>query len=100
MTTAPIEKIEPHKKFNTQWETVYSRDILEFTKEKIMEMCPKDVVDICMPKRDDDNRLMGPPIIKFEFEKNTLCPHIIIGEESIQLRMKKRTQLYVKSASN
>ena len=29
-----------------------------------MEMCPKDVVDIHIPRRDDDNRLMGPPIIK------------------------------------
>ena len=24
-----------------------------------MEMCPKDVVDICIPRRDDDNMLMS-----------------------------------------
>ena len=57
-----------------------------------------DIVDICVPRRDDDNSLMGPPIIELEFEKCTLNPHIIIGEERIQLRMKKK-QLYVKSAS-
>ena len=53
-----FEKIEPHKKFNTQWKTVYSRDLAEFTKEETMAMCPKDVLDICISRRDDDNRLM------------------------------------------
>ena len=47
-------------------------------------MCPKDVLDISMPRRDDDNRLIGPPIIELEFEKDILEPHIIIGE-GIQL---------------
>ena len=32
---------------------------------------------------------MDPPIIELEFEKDTLNPHIIIGGENIQLRMKK-----------
>ena len=41
-------------------------------------MCPEDVTDICMPRRDNENRLMGPPIIELEFEKDTLDPHIII----------------------
>ena len=31
----------------------------------------------------------APQIIELEFEKDTLDPHIIIGEENIQLRMKK-----------
>ena len=53
-------KIEPHKKFNTQWGTIYNRYLLEFTKEEILEMCPKDVTNICMPSRDNDNKLMGP----------------------------------------
>ena len=26
----------------------------------MIEMCPNDVVDIRMPQRDEDNRLMGP----------------------------------------
>ena len=52
-------------------------------------MCPKDVTDICMPRRDYGNRLMEAPIIELEFEKHTLDPHIIIGGENIQLRMKK-----------
>ena len=73
-----FEKIEPHKKFNTQWGTVYSRDLAEFMKKKIVEMCPKDVVDIQVHRKDDDNRLMGPPIIKLEFRKNILDPYIII----------------------
>ena len=54
-----------------------------------MEMYPKDVVDICIPKMDDDKRLMGSPIIGPKFEKNILDPHIIIGGEIIKLRMKK-----------
>ena len=52
-------------------------------------MCPRDVVDIHIPRRDDDNRLMGPPIIELKFEKDILELQIIIGEESIQLRMEK-----------
>ena len=48
-------------------------------------MCPKDVTDIRMSRRDDDNRLVGPPIIELEFEKDILNPHKIIGEEKIQL---------------
>ena len=42
-----------------------------------------------MSSRDDDNRLMGPPIIDLEFKKDVLDPHKIIGGEKIQLRMKK-----------
>ena len=64
-----------------------------------MAMCQKDVVDICVPRKGDGNRLMGSPIIKLEFEKDTLNPHIIIGE-SIQIRIKKRDQVYVKGVSN
>ena len=52
-------------------------------KEEILEMCPKDITNIRMPRRDDDNMLMGPPIIELEFEKDTLDLHIIIGEENI-----------------
>ena len=33
---SPFEKIGPHKKFNTQWGTVYSRDLAEFKNEEIM----------------------------------------------------------------
>ena len=42
-----------------------------------------------MPRRDDDNRLMGPPIIELEFEKDILDPHEIIGGEKFRLQMKK-----------
>ena len=55
-----------------------------------MEMCPKDVVDICMPRKDNDSRLLGPSIIELNFEKGILDPHIIRGGESIQLQMKRR----------
>ena len=58
---------------------------VEFTKEEILEMCPKDVRNIRMLRRDDENRLMGPPKIELEFEKDTLDPHIIIGGENFQL---------------
>ena len=71
--------MQSHKKFKTQWETVYSRDLTEFTKEEIIEMCPKDVVDICIPRKYDENRLMGPSIIELEFEKDILHQHIIMG---------------------
>ena len=37
-----------------------------------MVICPKDVVDIYVPRRDDGDRLMGPPIIKLEFKKDIL----------------------------
>ena len=58
-------------------------------------MCPKDVTDIRMPKRDVENRFMGPPIIELEFKKDILDPHIIIRGENIQLQMKKeRPTLY------
>ena len=59
-------------------------------KEERLKICPKNVTDICMPKRDYDNRLMGPTIIiEVEFEKDILDPHIIIGGENIELRIKK-----------
>ena len=38
---SPFKKMEPHKKFNTQWGTVYSIDLAEFTKEEIFEMWPR-----------------------------------------------------------
>ena len=34
-----------------QWGTVYISDLLEFTKEEIMKMYPKDVVNIRVPRR-------------------------------------------------
>ena len=46
-------------------------------------MCPKDIMDIRMPWRDDENRLMGPPIIELELEKDIQDPHIIIEGENI-----------------
>ena len=52
-------------------------------------MCYKDATDIRMPKRDYENNLLGPPIIKLEFEKYILDPHIIMEGENIQLQMKK-----------
>ena len=52
-------------------------------------MCLKDITDICMPRRDNENRLMVPPIIEVEFEKDTLDQHIITGRENILLQMKK-----------
>ena len=58
-------------------------------KEEIMKMFPKYKVDICVPRRDDSNRLMGLSIIELEFEIDTQDLHIIIGRQSIQLRMKK-----------
>ena len=69
---SPFKKIEPHKNFITQWGTIYNRELVEFTKEEILYMCPKDVMDICMLRRDNENRLMGPSIIELEFEKDTL----------------------------
>ena len=56
---SPFQKIEPHRKFNTQWGTVYSRDL--FTREEILEMCPEDIIDIHVLKRNDNSRLTGPP---------------------------------------
>ena len=58
---------------------MYNRDLAEFMREEIMEMYPKDVLDIYIPRRDDGNRLMGPSIIELEFEKDILDPNIIIG---------------------
>ena len=63
----PLRKNKPHKKFNNQWGTVYSRNLAEFTKEEIMEMCSKNEVDIRVPRRDD-NWLI---IIELEYEKDT-----------------------------
>ena len=52
-------------------------------------MCSKNETNIQMLLRDDDNRLIEPPIIELEYEKNTLEPHLITVVENIQLRMKK-----------
>ena len=73
MKTVPSKKIEPH----TQWGTIYNRDLAEFTKEEILEISPKEVTDIHMPRRKDDNRLMGFPIIEMEFEnvKNNMIDY-------------------------
>ena len=57
-------------------------------------MCFKDVVNIHMPRRDDDSRLMRPPIIELEFEKHTLDPHIIIEGESIKKSPKCYNERY------
>ena len=54
---------------------MYSRDLAEFTKEKRMEMCPKDVVDIGMHRRDDGKNLMGLKIIGLKFETDIIEPH-------------------------
>ena len=51
----------------------------------MLEMCPEEVIDIRMPRRNNENRLTGPPIIEPEFVKDLLDPHIIIGGENIQL---------------
>ena len=53
-----IKKIELHWKLNTQWETMYPRFLAELTKGRIMEMCYMAVVDIHVPMRGYDNRLM------------------------------------------
>ena len=54
-TDSPFEKVEPQKNFNTQWGTVYSRYLVEFTKEEIMAMCGKKLL-----MRNDGGRLMCP----------------------------------------
>ena len=84
------------KKFNTQWHTVYNRDLVEFIKEEILEIC-SNITNICMPRRVNENRLMGPPITELEFENDNLNPHVIIGGENIQLRMKKERPTLGKS---
>ena len=56
---------------------------MKFTREEIMKMCHKDIVNIHVPKREENNRFMGLPIIELEFDKDILDLHIIIGEESI-----------------
>ena len=53
--------------FKTPWGIVYSRNLAEFVKEEIMEMCSKNEVDIRVPRRDD-NWLI---IIELEYEKDT-----------------------------
>ena len=57
-------------------------------------MCLEDVIDIHVPKRDDNSRLMGPPIIKLEFDRDTLDPRIVIRRVNFQLRMKKEKGAY------
>ena len=37
---SPFEKIEPHKTFNIQWRTIYSRDLVEFTKGEDIRNVP------------------------------------------------------------
>ena len=54
-----------------------------------MTMCLKDVVYIHVLKKDDGDRLIEPQIIELEFKRDILDPHIIIGGESIQLRIKR-----------
>ena len=80
--------MEAHEKFNTRWRTVYSRDLAEFTKEEIMAMCSKNVVDIHMPRKNSRDGLMGPPIIELEFEKysGTTYNYTIKGEKKTNFK--------------
>ena len=78
----------------------YSKDLAEFTKDEIIEMCPKNILDNHTSRRDDDNRLMGPQIIELEFEKDILDPDIIISGEIIPLRLKREKSTPVKGASS
>ena len=66
--TAHSKKWNPIRSFNTQWGTVYSRDLVELVKEE-MAMCPKDVVDIHVLRKHDGDRLMGPLNIELKFER-------------------------------
>ena len=56
---------------------MYSRGLAEFVKKEIMEICPKDVVDIRIPRKDDDNKVIGLLIIELKFEKKVMEPHNI-----------------------
>ena len=47
-----------------------------------MEMCPKDVIDIHVSRRNDNSRLMEPLIIELEFDRDTLDPNIVIRREN------------------
>ena len=58
-------------------------------------MCPKDVLDIHIPRRDDDNRLMGLPIIELEFKKDILDPYIIIREERYPTKNEKKETIFM-----
>ena len=44
-------------------------------------MCTKNIMDTRMPRKDNEDKLMGPPIIELEFQKDILDPHMIIGGE-------------------
>ena len=39
--TCPFKKIEAHKKFNTNWWTIRSRDLVEYTKEEVEARSPE-----------------------------------------------------------
>ena len=40
-----------------------------------MEIFPKDILDIFISRRNDDNRLIGPPVIELEIKKDILDPY-------------------------
>ena len=42
---SPFKKNKAHKNFNTQCGTIYNRDLVEFTKKELLEMCPKNVTE-------------------------------------------------------
>ena len=51
---SPFIKVEPHKKFNTRWGTIYKR-FSRIYKRGDIRNASKDVMDIRMLRRDDDN---------------------------------------------
>ena len=42
--TCPFKRIEAHKKFNTNWWTIRSRDLAEYTKEEVEARSPEWVL--------------------------------------------------------
>ena len=50
--TCPFKRIEAHKKFNTNWWTIRSRDLAEYTKEEVEARSPEWVLQVVMPRRN------------------------------------------------
>ena len=94
--TCPFSRIEAHKKFNTNWWTIRSRDLAEYTKEEIEARSPEWVLQVVMPRRNREGKIEGQPIIELQTDREIEDTHIGIGGERYEIRKKTEKPMMCK----
>ena len=74
-----IQKIEPHRTFNSSKGVIFSRDLMEFTEDEIHQMCPEYVTEV---RKGRENT----KIITLTFDLLTTPESIYIGHFSFRVK--------------